>query len=248
MRQLLPVAADDVDPGDLYPSDARPPWPDRPWLMLNMVTSVDGATATSGRSGGLGTPADRLVFTVLRSLADIIVVAAGTVRAEHYHPVHLSDERRAQRQQRGQAALPRLAIVSRHLDLDAHGPLFSPGVDPPIVITSPGADRARRTELTAAGADLVLAGTGADVDLRTALRTLGDLGASVVLCEGGPTLNGALLAADLIDEVCLTIAPRLVGGESSRLAHGLERADLERLVLRRALEDDGALFLRYTRS
>jgi 5-amino-6-(5-phosphoribosylamino)uracil reductase len=248
MRQLLPVASDDVDPGDLYPSDARPAPPDRPWLMLNMITSIDGATATSGRSGGLGTPADRAIFMILRSLADIIVVAAGTVRDEHYGPVTLSDQLQERRRDRGQSPLPRLAIVSRRLDIDRHGPLFARGVDPPIVVTSPGADQARRTELTAAGADLVLAGTGPDVDLRAALHTLGEMGASVVLCEGGPTFNGALLAADLIDEVCLTIAPRLVGGESARVAHGVDRSDLDRLALRRVLEDDGALFLRYTRT
>jgi riboflavin-specific deaminase-like protein len=248
MRQLLPVPADDVDPADLYPADARPAASGRPWLMINMITSIDGATATSGRSGGLGGPADRLVFAALRSVADIILVGAGTVRAESYGPVRLAEAQQSRRVDNGQAPVPRLAIVSRNLDLDASGPLFARGVDPPIVITSPGADRVRRTELTDAGVDLVLAGTGDDVDLVAALRTLGELDADVVLGEGGPTLNGALLAAGLIDEVCLTLAPQLVGGESARMLHGPPLDDLAPFALRRMLEDDGFLFLRYTRA
>lgn len=247
MRQLLPTAADDVDPVACYVGDDRPSPPGRPWLAVNMVTSVDGATAADGRSGGLGGQGDRTIFFTLRSVADVILVAAGTVRAEAYGPVALTDGQRRRRQAQGRAAPPRLAIVSRRLDLDARGPLFAPGVDPPIVITSPGADQARRSELADAGADLVLAGTGDEVDLVVALGTLGEMGASVVLCEGGPTLNGALVHADLVDEVCLTVSPLLVSGESARIIHGPDRSDLAPLVLRRVLEDDGSLFLRYTR-
>jgi riboflavin-specific deaminase-like protein len=247
MRQLLPVAVDAIDPVACYLDDERPPVTGRPWLLINMVTSADGATATDGRSGGLGGPGDRRIFFTLRALADVVLVGAGTVRAEGYGPVKLADEQRARREAGGRPPLPRLAIISRRLDVDRHGALFAPGVDPPIVITSPGADRVRRAELADAGADLVLAGNGDDVDLVTALRTLGEMGSSVVLCEGGPTLNGALLHADLVDELCLTIAPRLIGGESARAIHGPDRTDAGRLLLRRVLEEDGSLFLRYTR-
>lgn len=247
MRQLLPALADDVDPDDAYAGDDRPHRPGRPWLLVNMITSVDGATTTEGRSGGLGSAGDRAVFLALRSIADVILVAAGTVRAERYGPVALDAAHQARRSGRGQSPVPRLAIVSRSLDLDRGGRLFTESLEPPIVITSPASDRARRTELTDAGADLVLAGTGPDVDLPIALRTLGEMGAHVVLCEGGPSFNGALLAAGLVDEVCVTLAPWLVGGESARLAHGADPPDLAPLELRRVLEDDGSLFLRYTR-
>lgn len=246
MRQLLPVAADDVDPVDCYPVDPRPAPPGRPWLALNMITSIDGATSVTGRSGGLAGPGDRRVFTALRSAADVILVGAGTVRAEDYGPVALDETLQARRVERGQSPLPRLAVLSGRLDLDAHGRLFSG--EPPIVITSPGADRARRTELTDVGADLVLAGTGDHVDLPIALATLGEMGAKVVLCEGGPALNGALAAADLIDEICLTVAPLLVAGESARLVHGPALDDPTAFVPRRVLEEDGFLFLRYTRA
>lgn len=247
MRQLLPVPADDVHPEDVYAADDRPAPPDRPWVVVDMITTIDGATAAGGRSGALGTPADRRVFLALRAIADVVLVGAGTVRAEGYGPVRLDLEQQARRLERGQDARPRLAIVSRRLDLDRRSSLFRDD-PPPIVITSPGADRARRTELTDAGADLVLAGTGPEVDLAVALRTLGEMGAGVVLCEGGPSLNGALLAQGLIDEVCLSLTPRLVGGGSPRVAQGPERPDLEPLQLRRVLEEDGVLFLRYARA
>jgi riboflavin biosynthesis pyrimidine reductase len=248
MRQLLPSADDTPDLDELYGADARPAPAGRPWVLLNMIASVDGATAVDGRSGGLGGDADHQVFAALRAVPDVILVAAGTVRAENYHPVTLPDRHQAERRARGQEPVPQLAIVTRRLDLDLRGPLFAAGARPPIVITSPSADRARRSEATAAGADLVLAGTGDDLDLGVALSTLGEMGASIVLSEGGPSFNGSLVAAGLVDEVCLSVAPALVGGPSARIAHGPDAVGLERLMLRRVLEDEGYLFLRYTRA
>ena len=119
MRQLLPEPVEDVDPDELYPDDARPAGVDRPWVLLNMVTSVDGATAVEGRSAGLGGAADQTVFHVLRSVPDVILVGAATVRAERYGPPRTSQAHQAARQARGQAPFPRLAIVSGRLDLDA---------------------------------------------------------------------------------------------------------------------------------
>ena len=118
MQQLLPEPRDDVDPAVLHASHRRTPPPERPWVALNMVVSVDGATQVDGLSGGLGGPADRRMFLSLRSIADVILVAAGTVRAEHYGPPRTSPDQRAQRLARGQAECPRLAIVSGSLDLD----------------------------------------------------------------------------------------------------------------------------------
>jgi riboflavin biosynthesis pyrimidine reductase len=248
MRQLLPSADDAPDPDELYGADARPAPAGRPWLLVNMIASVDGATAVDGRSGGLGGAGDHRIFAALRGVPDIILVAAGTVRAENYHPVTLPDHLQERRRARGQDPVPRLAIVTRSLDLDLRGPLFEAGTSTPIVITSPGSDRVRRSEVTAAGADLMLAGTGADLDLAVALSTLGEMGASVVLSEGGPSFNGALVAAGLVDEVCLSVAPALVGGPSARIAHGPDAVGVERLLLRRVLEDEGYLFLRYARA
>lgn len=247
MRQLLPEPHDDVDPIEAYETDLRPAPADRPWVMLNMITSADGATAVEGVSGGLGGAPDRLVFKAIRSLADFILVGSGTVRAENYGPPRTDHRLQERRVLRGQAPHPRIAVVSSRLDLDLGSPLFADSDPPALVITSPGADRARRTEV-ADRADLMLAGQGARVDLGDALRSLREMGARVVLVEGGPSLNAQLLGADLVDELCLTIAPLLVGGTSSRIVAGAQTRPPVGLDLARVLTAEGLLFLRYVRS
>lgn len=246
MRQLLPEPSDEVDLVHLYGA-RRPTVVGRPWVALDMVASLDGATARQGRSGQLGGPGDHRVFHTLRSLADVILVGAGTVRAERYGPVRLAPEIQEARVQRGQEALPRIAVVSRRLDLDLASPLFRSDESTALVITAPGAATARRVEVAAA-TDLLLAGSGDDVDLSVALVTLGELGARLVVCEGGPILNGQLIALDLVDEVCLTVAPLLVGGSSARVATGTEPLDLTRFELASVLEEHGELFVRAVRA
>lgn len=265
MRQLLPVGADDVDPLAAYAADARPTPADRPWVLINMITSIDGATAVAGLSGGLGGPADKEAFRAIRAVADVVLVAAGTLRAEHYGPVRVRDDVRRQRLERGQAPSPRLAIVSGRLDLDPTQPVFTDSEPAPLVLTTraaaaraPAALRGRCELRVPTGADPSPAaapgiGSGPDpsedrVDLDAALRSLRRVdGARVVLVEGGPSLNGALVAAGLVDEVCLSLAPRLVGGTSARLAHGADPVGVESLTLHRVLTEDGILFLRYAR-
>ncbi|HEV3225854.1 MAG TPA: dihydrofolate reductase family protein [Acidimicrobiales bacterium] len=222
MRQLHPVPLDDVDPVEAYASEVR----DRsPWLLVNMISTADGATSIAGRSGALGGPADRRVFNAIRGLADAIVVGAGTVRAENYGPPTVE---------------ARLLIVSARLDLDPAARVFSGGTRPSI-ITSATADADRRRALEPV-ADIVVAGE-TTVDLRRALAPL----SGVVVCEGGPSLNGQLIADDLVDELCLSFAPLLAAGESSRVAHGTDPSHPRGLELRHVLEKDGMLFLRYRR-
>jgi riboflavin biosynthesis pyrimidine reductase len=248
MRQLYPMPEDAVDPAERYASDHRPAPDPRPWLLVNMIASLDGATAVDGLSGGLGGPADKIVFSAIRSVPDIIMVAAGTLRAEHYGPPRLPPDRRGERTARGQAAEPRLAIVTAHLDLDLDSPVFTDTAEAPVVITAEPADASSRAALDkiAAVADVVVTGTDR-VDLRAGLERLRtEFAATTVLAEGGPSLNGALVSADVVDELCLTHSPMLVGGESPRLAHG-PVAHPTRLVLRRVLEQDGLLFTRHTR-
>ena len=246
VRQVFPSPADEVDPVRCYADDERIRPDGRPWVLVNMIVSVDGATASDGVSGGLGGPADRQVFSAIRGVADIIVAAAGTVRAEGYGPPRTPDAIREQRRERGQSDHPRLAVISRSLQLDLTSALFTDSDPPPLVITAPGADAVRRAEV-ASRADVALAGQGDRVELDAAIGLLGDLGASIVLVEGGPTLNGQLLDADLVDEVCVTVSPTLVGGDSRRLMHGARRADAVDLRLARILEQSGLLFLRYVR-
>jgi riboflavin biosynthesis pyrimidine reductase len=246
VRQLLPADVPDVDPVHAYAAGDRGAIGDtRPWVLANMIVSIDGATAVQGRSGGLGGAADREVFRVVRSVADLVLVAAGTARAERYHAPSLPAELVESRRQRGQAPLPRLAIVSRRLELDESLPLFDPSKPRPIIVTSANAP-ARRLEELAQRAEIVTCGQ-ADVDLFEALVVLrARYSAAVVLTEGGPGLLGALTDIGALDEICLTMAPHLVGGESRRLVHG-SQPDLRTLALAHVLEQDDHLFLRYVR-
>jgi riboflavin biosynthesis pyrimidine reductase len=211
-----------------------------------MVTSLDGATAIRGRSGGLGSRADRAVFHTLRGLADVVLVGAGTVRAEGYGPVRATLATEEARVARGQEPRARLAIVSARLDLDLDAALFTESDPPPLVITTAEAPSARRVE-AARCADLVLAGQGPRVHLPTALQVLGELGAGFVLCEGGASLNAQFLEHDLVDELCLTLAPLVVVGTSGRLAHGAELATPLGFALGHLLHAGDELFLRALR-
>jgi riboflavin biosynthesis pyrimidine reductase len=241
MRQLYPVARDDVDPATVY--GEMPATGDRPWVRLNMIASVDGATAVEGLSGGLGGPADHRVFAVLRSLADVILVAAGTMRAEGYGPVRLPPPVVEARVARAQAGVPAIAVVTRTCRLDWQSPFFAEATARPVVITSAAADPADRQRAEEV-ADVVLAGADT-VDLRLAMRLLTERGARSILAEGGPTLNGALAAAGLLDEVCVSVSPVLVGADAKRI---LAMADLPaptRVSIQSVCEEDGYLFLRY---
>lgn len=245
VRQLLPVAAE-VDPVESYLAAPRPAPPDRPWVVVGMVSSLDGATAVEGRSGSLGGPGDREVFRAVRAVADVILVAAGTARAEEYGPVRLDEPIRAARLAAGRdAEVPRLAVLTSSLDIDL-GRLAGDG-PAPIVFTSDSSDEGRRADV-AAHADVRL--LGADrVDLAAALASLRDDGARVVVCEGGPTLNAALVEADLVDEWCVTLASAIAGGDSSRLVAGAAAVVPPRpLELRSLLTQDGVLFGRWTRA
>jgi riboflavin-specific deaminase-like protein len=239
MRELYPNSRDDVDPYVRYSADDRTaPAVERPWVLVNMIATVDGATAVDGRSGGLGGPADKLVFGAVRAVADVILVGAGTVRAESYGPPRTSP---------GLDVPPRLAIVTRSLDIDPSARVFHDTAPArrPIVVTTERSDPSRRSAL-ADVADLLTAGEDS-VDILQTVAALGDRGARVVLCEGGPSLNGQLLAAGVLDELCLSLAPLVAGGSSPRLAHDLGPTHVTPMRLDRVLEADDMLFLRYVR-
>lgn len=245
MQQLLPQHVDTVDVEATYFSDVRAALPNRPWVVVNTATTLDGATAIEGRSGGIGGNADRLAFHALRAACDLIVAGAGTVRAEHYGPPairpHLIDQRVAQ----GRPAHPRLAVVTRSLDLDLDTPLFTDTPTRPLIITTTDSGAHDRPELSAV-ADILEAGEH-DVDMTLALDRLGSMGFGVVLVEGGPSLNGHLIADDLVDEWCLTLGSGLVAGPSSRAAKGPESGVHTKLSLTRVIISADDLLLRYER-
>jgi len=213
----------------------------RPWVLINMVASVDGATTVEGRSSGLGDDDDLAMFKALRAVPDVILVGAGTARAENYGPVQLDGERLERRRALGKEDLPRLAVVTGRLDLDPKARLFSRPETPTIVITGPAADPDRRRALEAVAEVVVLE----DLSVEAVIAHLGE--AESILCEGGPGLNSQLAAAGLIDEVNLTVAPVMVGGVSKRIVEGVPVEPPLVLDLDRILAGGRSLFLRYLR-
>lgn len=248
VRRLLPPTEPPgaaVDPVDVAWEPARPAPPERPWVLSNMISSLDGAAAVDGLSGGLGGPADRAMFHALREVPDVILVAAGTVRAEGYRPPDPSPEARARRVAHGRGPVPRLAVVTGSLELDLAAPIFTATESKPIVVTTTSAPEDRR-QATAEVADVIATGEG-HADLGDVLRRLRAGGTSVVLCEGGPSLLGQLAQDDLLDEVNLTLAPALVCGDAPRIAHSGASGGLRALELDAVCEQDGMLLLRHLR-
>lgn len=241
MRRLLPESVLDVDLVEAYAAPETPA-PGRPFVRCNMISTFDGAIAVDGRSGLLGGPADRRVFTVLRSWADVVLVGAGTVRTENYGPVRLDEELQQRRRFRGQSPVPPIAVVTRSGNLDWSSPLFSQTeVRPLVITTSDGDERARPHG--GAVADFVVAGTER-VEPAAALEHLYRLGHRSVLLEGGPGLNADVVKAGLLDELCLTLSPRLVAGTGSRLFAGPELMPPKDVHVEQLLEEDGFLFCR----
>ncbi|MEV4672421.1 MULTISPECIES: pyrimidine reductase family protein [Actinomadura] len=238
MRPLSP------EPGeaDLAERYAYPP--DGTWLRANMVASLDGAAQRDGRSGGLGNAADRHLFLLLRGLADVVIIGAQTVRAEGYGPVKPSEGWDGVRE--GRTPVPPIAIVSRSLDLDFEAPIFTEAEVPTMVLATASADPAR---LAAARehADVIIAGKDS-LDFAVAVRELAKRGHRRLLCEGGPSVLGQLVAAGLLDELCLTLSPMLLGGNPTRILDAPPVPVPLELKLAHALQDEEFLFLRYTRS
>lgn len=192
----------------------------RPWVALCMVASIDGSTALDGASEGLSSDVDREMLLTLRVLADVIIVGAGTVRAEDYGVPKKSGQR--------------IGVVSRNGHVDPTTRLFTSGAGFLIV----------PEDAPATSIEAVRAGVGG-VDLAAALRQLPG-SPRVVQAEGGPRLNGALAAADLIDELNITTSPQFVGGDGTRITTHMPAAG-QRYDLVQLCEDDGFLFSRYVR-
>lgn len=217
--------------------------PAGPFLRTNFVSSADGAATVDGRSGRLGGAADKRVFDLLRVCCDAVLVAAGTLRSEGYGAMVLDDYHQELRRSLGREPQPVLVTVSGKLDLDPAHPMFAEAPVRPWVLTHEDAPRDRRTALSEV-AEIVVCGSSS-VDLSGGLKKLAEAGIEQVLSEGGPSLLGAQLAAGVLDELCLTVAPKLAGAGASRIVTG-PQADVHDAELAHVLHsDDGELFLRY---
>jgi riboflavin biosynthesis pyrimidine reductase len=213
--RMLTAGSGELDDDALWQLYAPTPR-DSPALRVNFVQSLDGSATVQGLSGGLGGPADKRVFDTLRALADVVLVGAGTARAEGYGALTVNPEHRARRRALGLPEDPAMALVSGRLDLDPASALFAEAPRRPLVFTTseaPADARARLAEV----ADVIEAGTG-HVDPALVVRELHARGLAQILCEGGPSFFGDLIAAGLVDELCLTISPVLEGGHGPRIA------------------------------
>jgi 5-amino-6-(5-phosphoribosylamino)uracil reductase len=204
-----------------YPTDLSVPY-----VRSNMIASLDGSAERDGRSGGLGGPGDRLLFGILRQLAEVVVVGSGTVNSENYRP----DPR------------VRIAVVSASLRLTA--PVMA---DPStIVLTCRQAPADRRAELIADGVTVIDCGSDR-VEPPAIIAAMNDLGLRRVLTEGGPSLLGSLLAFGLVDEMCVTTAPLTIAGSGRRITAG-PTADRRFVPAHVLTDDDGYLYTRWTTS
>lgn len=227
MRLLLP------QPRELAPQDLLDLYDpgDGPHLRAGFVLSTDGGIAQDGSSRPLQSPADEAVFHALRAVTDAVLVGAGTVRTEDYGPVRPRPDGQAWRAARGLPGQPPLVVVSRSLDLDPQARCFA---GPCVVVTCAAAAGRDRFP------DVIVAGDG-EVDVADAVAQLRGRGLTRLLCEGGPQLLTALTASDLVDELCLTHTPRLLGPAPGLLTTPMTRE----LALQHLVEDDGVLLARY---
>jgi riboflavin biosynthesis pyrimidine reductase len=216
------------------------------WTRVNLITSIDGSATHDGLSGGLGNSADRRVFDLLRRLCDVIVVGAGTIRAEGYGAMRLDDGSAAWREAHGLTAQPSLVIVSNGLDLIPEHPIFREAPVLPIVATAESSSQRMRRRVGEV-ADVVICGEQR-VDTAALFRLLADRGLGRIHCEGGPHLFGALIAEGSLDELCLTVSPQLEGGAGARIAAGSTPAVPRSMRLGHVLVSGETLLLRYLRA
>jgi riboflavin biosynthesis pyrimidine reductase len=243
VQSLFPTAPSELSYDDLAELYAYPV--ERPWLRANFVGSLDGAAQGSdNRSATLSSRSDKLIFGLLRTLADVIIVGANTARLEGYQPVTASEARTNLRNRLGLAPSPSIAVVSRSLRIDPG--LLQGGLAPTLVITTRSAPRDRREEI-ASVASVLVAGEH-DVDIGLARDLLVTRGFQRMLCEGGPSLMRDVIASGSADEICLTVTPVVVAGDRLRMTQGPALDPPAYFTLRHLLEDDSQLFCRYTRN
>jgi riboflavin-specific deaminase-like protein len=242
VRRLLP------DPGPTTVErqlDSYRPWEqpheDRPFVAVNFAATVDGRASIGGVSGSIGSATDTAMLAGLRTRFDAVMIGGGTMRAERYGRPIAAQEARERRERIGLPHDPLMVIVSGRLDLPWEAPLFTEGRGRVLIFTASDADPPETAT------SLRLVRHEGSVDVAEALRHLRrERGIRALLCEGGPRLHAELQAGGLVDDLFLTTAPKLAGGEAPRIVEG-ELAGIAELELAWLLEEEGELFARYSR-
>jgi riboflavin-specific deaminase-like protein len=243
VRRLLP----DPGPTDVERQlDTYEPWTetreDRPFVGMNFAVTVDGRATIAGVSGPIGSDTDTAMLAGLRTRFDAVMIGAGTMRAERYGRPLGSPERRERRRRLGLSADPLMVIVAGGLDLPWDATLFTEGEGRVLILTA-SEDEEPPTVATSVE---VIRHKGS-VDLAAALRHLrAEREVRALLCEGGPRLHAEMQAEGLVDDLFLTISPKLAGGAAPRILEG-ELPEVEPLRLSWLLEEEGELFARYSR-
>lgn len=222
---------------------------DRCWVRANMISSLDGGATDDGTAGGLAGPGDRALFHRMRQEADVVVVGAATVRIENYSGAQMSAAQRQDRQSRGQAEVPPIAVVTHSADFEHDAKLFTRSEVPPLILTChETVDEARRR--FGAQAEVIDAsGRQTDrVDLEAVLAILDRRGMRRVLTEGGPSLLSLFIEHGVLDELCVTIAPIMVGGLARRIATGSGEAHTKMRRSHMLTDDEGYLYTRYVKA
>ncbi|MBG6223739.1 riboflavin biosynthesis pyrimidine reductase [Arthrobacter sp. CAN_A2] len=245
ITSLIPATGGAIDDDALHRLYAYPVT-DRPYVRFNFVAAADGAATSGGFSAGLGNDGDKRIFTVLRRLADVVLVGAGTIRAEGYGGELVDDDARSWRRGHGLAEHPAVAVISGSLDLDPSSDFFGQAPVRPLILTSTGAAADRRTALERV-ADVVDCGTDT-VEAPAALAELGRRGLLKIICEGGPAVLGDFTRSGAVDELCLSISPLLAGGDGPRIAVGRSPEAAIGLTLSSLLAEDSALYTLYRRA
>ncbi len=240
VRRLVPDEAETTVAEQLAELDLKQlAHPDRPYLILNFATTLDGRAAISGRSGAIGSDTDTEILQRLRTHVDAVMIGAGTMRAERYGRMVSDPALRAYRERIGLAHDPLGVIVSNRLELPWDAGLFTDGGGRIVIFTASEEEPPE----TATPVTVVRHPEGVELD-RALAWLLEERGIKSVLCEGGPTLHGRLREGGLADELFLTIAPKIAGGEGPRILEGA-LADVDQVELAWLLESEGELFARY---
>jgi len=235
---------------ELYAYPDRAPAADGVTMRVNFVSSLDGSATVDGRTAAIGGAPDLRVFRLLRRLAQVVLVGAGTLRIEGYTGLRVSAESARWREARGMPPHPVLAAVTHRLDLDPESSLFTEAPVRPLILTSASSDAAKR-EVLAEVADVVLCGDD-EVDPLLVREALAERGLDRVLCEGGPRLFASLIAADAVDELCLTTDATLEGGRGPRIVHidldlGEDVPEPRPMAIAHLLREDDVVLGRYVR-